>query len=154
MPSVDIAKFLRLNVSGLLSLVAICGAPRASAQSQGFCYIQETSASDPYNGNGKPTYFTAIITAADKDQFMRGLFTQCVEKKYSPKYVSPPYCVYLVGGNLQQQIASVKQHGGTAVMTDWTPAKHQALMAEAEAGRRSAIENERRNPKRAIVELR
>lgn len=86
--------------------------------------------SDPYNGNGKPTYFTGIISAPDKDHFMEGLFLQYIHKKYSPKYNSPPYCVYLVNGNLEERIAYVKQHGGTAVMTGWTPDKHSALMAE------------------------
>lgn len=86
--------------------------------------------SDPYNGNGKPTYFTAIISAPDRDHFMSGLFLQYVRKKYSPEYNSPPYCVYRVNGNLEERIAHVKQHGGTAVMTGWTPDKHGALMAE------------------------
>jgi len=85
--------------------------------------------SDPYNGDGKPTYFTAIISATDSDHFMPGLFSQYIQKKYSPKYISPAYCTYLNNGNLEERIAYVKQHGGAAVMTGWTPDKHSALMA-------------------------
>ena len=129
MVTFSVARYSRTLVPGLLYVIAICGASHASAEMQGFCYIQETSMSDPYNGDGKPTYFTAIISATDSDHFMPGLFSQYIQKKYSPKYISPAYCTYLNNGNLEERIAYVKQHGGAAVMTGWTPDKHSALMA-------------------------
>ena len=127
----------------MCSLLAICGAPRASAQSQFFCWVAETPQSNPYAEEGHPAYFTALINARDKDQLGRGLFAQYVEKKYSVVHHGQPYCTQLtqcpqgcqsLGSgftNLQDRIGWVKQHGGTAIMTGWTPDKHTALMAEA-----------------------
>lgn len=125
-------------------LFVICGASRALAQRQFFCWVAETPQSNPYAEEGHPAYFTALINAQDKDQLARGLFAQYVEKKYSVGHHGPPYCTQLTQcpqgcqftpsatTNLQDRIGWVKQHGGSAIMTEWTPDKHEALMAEAE----------------------
>ena len=141
MATFTVGKSPRLGISGLLFLFAICGAQRASAQSQFYCWVAETPQSNPYAEEGHPAYFTALINARDKDSLASGLFAQYVEKKYSVRHHGPPYCTQLThcpqgcqssaGTNLQERISWVKQHGGTAIMTDWTPDKHQALMAEA-----------------------
>jgi hypothetical protein len=124
-------------------LFVICGVPRALAQRQFFCWVAETPQSNPYAEEGHPAYFTALINAQDKDQLARGLFAQYVVKKYSVAHHGPPYCTQFThcpqgcqfsasaSTNLEDRIAWVKQHGGTATMTEWTPDKHEALMAEA-----------------------
>lgn len=133
---------IRLRIFGFMFLFAICGAGRASAQSQFFCWVAEVPQSNPYAEEGEPAYFTALITARDKDQLARGLFAQYVETKYSVRHHGQPYCTQLThcpqgcqapgsDTNLQDRIEWVKQHGGKAIMTDWTPDKHAALMAEA-----------------------
>lgn len=109
--------------------MAAAGSPPSPDQLR-FCWVSETSPADPYNNAGRPAYFTAMF-AADQDHAAAGgsLFAKYIEKKYSVPYHGPSYCS---GGTtaLQARIAYVKQHGGAAVMTDWTPDKHEALMAE------------------------
>jgi len=131
MPMFSVPKSPKRGTFGLLFLLAICGVPRASAQSQFFCWVIQSSQSDPYAVAGQPAYFTALIDVPDKDHLARGLFAQYVEKKYSVRHHGYPYCTQLVGSNLQDEIERIKQQGGTAVMTDWTPGKHEALMADA-----------------------
>lgn len=135
MTTFSFAKCLRLGVCGLLFLVAIFFAPRASAQLRSFCWVGETSASDPYNSDGRPVYFTAMA-ATTKDGIQRGLFVQYVEKKYGVVRHGAAYCTggtdldNVVPREMEEDIARAKAHGSTVVMTGWTPDKHEALMAE------------------------
>lgn len=127
MASVWIARYLTKCVACLFALVALCGAPHASAQA--YCYVGETSSTDPYNSDGRPVYFTVMPATYDQDHRAAsgGLFIRYVEKKYSVQHHGPSYCA---GAGMQERIAYFKAHGSTVVMTDWAPGKHEALMAE------------------------
>lgn len=131
----SVAKYLRRGVSGAVFLVAIFFVPRASAQLRSFCWVGETSGTDPYNSDGRPVYFTAMVATA-KDGMRRGLFVQYVEKKYGVQRHGAAYCTggtdtdNVVPREMEDSIARAKTHGSTVVMTGWTPDKHAALMAE------------------------
>jgi hypothetical protein len=106
---------------------AAAGAPPPSGQLR-CCYVSETSPTDPYDSAGRPTYVTAMFVADQDHAAMGGsLFVKYIEKKYSVQHHGFAYCS---AGLASEAIAYAKQRGGTAVMTDWTPDKHEALMAE------------------------
>lgn len=135
MTTFGFAKCVRLGVCGLLFLVAIFFTPCASAQLRSYCWVGETSASNPYNSDGKPVYFTAMV-ATTRDGIRGGLFVQYVEKKYGVERHGAAYCTggtdlnNVVPRKMEEEIARAKSQGSTVVMTGWTPDKHEALMAE------------------------
>lgn len=102
-----------------------------------YCYMGETSASDPYNSVGRRVFFTAVAPV-DQDGMRRDLFRKYVERKYGVLHDGYPTCVggydaqNFIPGHQERTAASIKAQGSTVIMTEWTPANHEALMAEAE----------------------
>ncbi|HEX8713688.1 MAG TPA: hypothetical protein VF730_17565 [Terracidiphilus sp.] len=130
----------KYNDSGAPANAAVAAAPSAApgpGPLRSYCYTGETSDTDPYNSAGRRVFFTAIISV-ERDAVRRDLFRKYVEKKYGVLHDSYPTCA---GGYdpqnqmihfMERDVANAKEHGSTVVMTEWTPDKHEALMAEAE----------------------
>lgn len=109
----------------------------AAGSLRSYCYTGETSgATDPYNTAGRRVFFTALAPVS-RDAMRPELFRKYVEAKYGVLHDSYPACA---GGNdpqnqmihfVERDVANAKAAGSPVIMTEWTPDKHEALMAEA-----------------------
>ena len=109
-------------------------APQAAASHE-FCSVNFPAM--PNYNKAQPTYYTAIFPIPDQDATYGALFAEYIAKKYSIQQYSGGACSHSNGSvsvlekAMETQIGNAKEFGATNIMrTEWTPDKHQALMAE------------------------